>query len=90
MQAHPLLRSYLSQAVGIALFVMAITLQCGLLMGYSHCSLGVALGDSLCSLSFLVLSGYCQWYVRQVLPIPQVQVVLALFILLLWSVIGLL
>ena len=90
MQAHPLLRSYLSQAVGIALFVMAITLQCGLLMGYSHCSLGVALGDSLCSLSFLVLSGYCQWYVRQVLPIPQVQVVLALFILLLWSVSGLL
>ena len=47
MQAHPLLRSYLSQAVGIALFVMAITLQCGLLMGYGHCSLGVALGDSL-------------------------------------------
>ena len=90
MQAHPLLRSYLSQAVGIALFVMAITLQCGLLMGYGHCSLGVALGDSLCSLSFLVLSGYCQWYVRQVLPIPQVQVVLALFILLLWSVSGLL
>ena len=90
MQAHPLLRSYLSQAVGIALFVMAITLQCGLLMGYSHCSLGVALGDSLCSLSFLVLSGYCLWYVRQVLPIPQVQVVLALFILLLWSVSGLL
>ena len=90
MQAHPLLRSYLSQAVGIALFVMAITLQCGLLMGYSHCSLGVALGDSLCSLSFLVLSGYCQWYVRQVLPIPQVQVVLALFVLLLWSVSGLL
>lgn len=90
MQAHPLLRSYLSQAVGIALFVMAITLQCGLLMGYGHCSFGVALGDSLCSLSFLVLSGYCQWYVRQVLPIPQVQVVLALFILLLWSVSGLL
>ena len=90
MKAHPLLRSYLSQAVGIALFVMAITLQCGLLMGYSHCSLGVALGDSLCSLSFLVLSGYCQWYVCQVLPIPQVQVVLALLILLLWSVSGLL
>lgn len=90
MQAHPLLRSYLSQAVGIALFVMAITLQCGLLMGYGHCSLGVALGDSLCSLSFLVLSGYCLWYVRQVLPIPQVQVVLALFVLLFWSVSGLL
>lgn len=90
MQAHPLLRSYLSQAVGIVLFVMAITLQCGLLMGYGHCSLGVALGDSLCSLSFLVLSGYCLWYVRQVLPIPQVQVVLALSVLLLWSVSGLL
>ena len=90
MQAHPLLRSYLSQAVGIVLFVMAITLQCGLLMGYGYCSFGVALGDSLCSLSFLVLSGYCLWYVRQVLPIPQVQVALALFVLLLWSVSGLL
>ena len=90
MQAHPLLRSYLSQAVGIVLFVMAITLQCGLLIGYGYCSFGVALGDSLCSLSFLVLSGYCLWYVRQVLPIPQVQVALALFVLLLWSVSGLL
>lgn len=90
MQAHPLLRSYLSQAVSIVLFVMAITLQCGLLMGYGHCSLGVALGDSLCSLGLLALSGYCLWYVRQVIPVPQVQTVLALFVLLLWSVSGLL
>lgn len=90
MQAHPLLRSYLSQAVGIVLFVMAITLQCGLLMGYGHCSLGVALGDSLCSLGLLTLSGYCLWYVRQVIPVPQVQTVLSLFVLLLWSVSGLL
>lgn len=90
MQAHPLLRSFISQAVGIGLFLIAIALQCGLLMVYGHCSFGVAFGDSLCSLGFLALSGYCLWYVRQVIPILQVQIVLALFVLLLWSVSGLL
>ncbi|MGM9796361.1 MAG: LytTR family DNA-binding domain-containing protein [Parabacteroides sp.] len=90
MQAHPLLRSFISQAVGIGLFLIAVALQCGLLMGYGHCPFGVAFGDSLCSLGFLALSGYCLWYVRQVIPIPQVQTVLALFVLLLWSVSGLL
>ena len=90
MQAHPLLRSFISQAVGIGLFLIAIALQCGLLMVYGHCPFGVAFGDSLCSLGFLALSGYCLWYVRQVIPIPQVQIVLALFVLLLWSVSGLL
>lgn len=90
MQAHPLLRSFISQAVGIGLFLIAIALQCGLLMVYVHCPFGVAFGDSLCSLGFLALSGYCLWYVRQVIPIPQVQIVLALFVLLLWSVSGLL
>ena len=90
MQAHPLLRSFISQAVGIGLFLIAIALQCGLLMVYGHCPFGVAFGDSLCSLGFLALSGYCLWYVRQVIPIPQVQTVLALFVLLLWSVSGLL
>ena len=90
MQAHPLLRSFISQAVGIGLFLIAVALQCGLLMVYGHCPFGVAFGDSLCSLGFLALSGYCLWYVRQVIPIPQVQIVLALFVLLLWSVSGLL
>ena len=90
MQAHPLLRSFISQAVGIGLFLIAVALQCGLLMVYGHCPFGVAFGDSLCSLGFLALSGYCLWYVRQVIPIPQVQTVLALFVLLLWSVSGLL
>ena len=90
MQAHPFLRSFISQAVSIGLFSIAVALQCGLLMAYGSCSLGVALGDSLCSLGFLALSGYCLWYVRQVLPLPQVQTVLALFVLLLWSVSGLL
>lgn len=90
MQAHPLLRSFISQAVGIGLFLIAVALQCGLLMVYGHCPFGVAFGDSLCSLGFLALCGYCLWYVRQVIPIPQVQTVLALFVLLLWSVSGLL
>lgn len=90
MQAHPLLRSFISQAVGIGLFLIAVALQCGLLMVYGHCPFGVAFGDSLCSLGFLALSGYCLWYVRQVIPIPQVQTVLALIVLLLWSVSGLL
>lgn len=90
MQAHPLLRSFISQAVGIGLFSIAVALQCGLLMVYGHCPFGVAIGDSLCSLGFLALSGYCLWYVRQVIPITQVQTVLALFVLLLWSVSGLL
>ena len=90
MQAHPLLRSFISQAVGIGLFLIAVALQCGLLMVYGHCPFGVAFGDSLCSLCFLALSGYCLWYVRQVIPIPQVQTVLALIVLLLWSVSGLL
>ena len=90
MQAHPLLRSFISQAVGIALFLIGITLQTWLLMRYGHCSFRVALGDSFCSLGFLALSGYCLWYVRQVIPIPQVQTVLALFVLLLWGLSGLL
>ena len=90
MQAHPLLRSFISQAVGIGLFLIAIALQCGLLMVYGHCPFGAAFGDSMCSLGFLALSGYCLWYVRQVIPIPQVQTVLALLVLLLWSVSGLL
>lgn len=90
MQAHPLLRSFISQAVGIALFLIGMALQTWLLMRYGHCSFRVALGDSFCSLGFLALSGYCLWYVRQVIPIPQVQTVLALFVLLLWSVSGLL
>ena len=90
MQAHPLLRSFISQAVGIGLFLIAVALQCGLLMVYGHGPFGVAIGDSLCSLGFLALSGYCLWYVRQVIPVPQVQTVLSLFVLLLWSVSGLL
>lgn len=90
MQAHPLLRSFISQAVGIVLFLIGMALQTWLLMRYGHCSFRVALGDSFCSLGFLTLSGYCLWYVRQVIPIPQVQTVLALFVLLLWSVSGLL
>lgn len=90
MQAHPLLRSFISQAVGIALFLIGMALQTWLLMQYGHCSFRVALGDSFCSLGFLALSGYCLWYVRQVIPIPQVQTVLALFVLLLWSLSGLL
>lgn len=90
MQAHPLLQSFIGKVVGIGLFLIAITFQCGLLMVYGHYSFSVAFGDSLCSLSFLALSGYCLWYVRQVIPIPQVQTVLALLVLLLWSVSGLL
>ena len=90
MQAHPLLQSFFGKVVGIGLFLIAITFQCGLLMVYGHYSFSVAFGDSLCSLSFLALSGYCLWYVRQVIPIPQVQTVLALLVLLLWSVSGLL
>ncbi len=90
MQAHPLLQSFFGKVVGIGLFLIAITFQCGLLMVYGHYSFSVAFGDSLCSLSFLSLSGYCLWYVRQVIPIPQVQTVLALLVLLLWSVSGLL
>ena len=90
MQAHPLLQSFFGKVVGIGLFLIAVALQCGLLMVYGHCPFGVAFGDSLCSLGFLALSGYCLWYVRQVIPIPQVQIVLALFVLLLWSVSGLL
>lgn len=90
MQTHPLLQSFFGKVVGIGLFLIAITFQCGLLMVYGHYSFSVAFGDSLCSLSFLALSGYCLWYVRQVIPIPQVQTVLALLVLLLWSVSGLL
>ena len=90
MQAHPLLQSFFGKVVGIGLFLIAITFQCGLLMVYGHYSFSVAFGDSLCSLSFLSLSGYCLWYVRQVIPIPQVQTVLALLVLLLWSASGLL
>lgn len=77
MREHPLTNSTVQKSIGSLLYLIAASIQYGLLTIYSDYPTNTALVDSIVSVTLFALAGYYLWYILHILPVLQVLAVIA-------------